>query len=624
MSSSNWNILGASTVAGTSPVSVAGSVSTLTINVQKAQAIAATDATKVGLAAFDNTDFSVDANGFVSFTGAGAAETLTGNSGGAVSPTLNNINIVGTGSLTIVGSPGTSTLTTQLTGLTNHAVLVGAGTATITNVGPTATAGQVLQSAGSSADPVFSTATYPATTTINQILYSSSNNVVGGISASIDGVLISSHTGIPSWLANSGTPGFILTANSGAPPSWQTASASGAITTITGNSGGAESPSAGNFNILGTGSITVAGSANTETVQLTGLTNHALQIGAGTATLTQLGAGTTGQVLQTNTTADPTWSTATYPSIATGTGTILRADGTNWVATTATYPATTTINQVLYSSSNNVVAGITAANNGTLISGTTGIPSWLSNGTTGQVLTATTGSPPSWGANAAFQSVNTQVFTGNGTYTPTSGMKYCIIEVMGGGGGGGGCSSTGGATVGASGGGGAGGYSRKTVTAATIGASQSVTVGAGGAAGGVGNTTGTTGGTTSVGAIISATGGVGGTFPDVGSAIVVSGSGGAGGIGSSGDFNIQGGAGGASFGALVGAVRAVYSGQGGNSVYGGGGISGCSSTDATQITGAAGNNYGSGGAGGMNTTNNGTGAAGGAGKAGLVVITEYI
>jgi len=34
------------------------------------------------------------------------------------------------------------------------------------------------------------------------------------------------------------------------------------------------------------------------------------------------------------------FSTATYPSTATGTGKILRADGTNWVASTATYPDT--------------------------------------------------------------------------------------------------------------------------------------------------------------------------------------------------------------------------------------------------------------------------------------------
>lgn len=34
------------------------------------------------------------------------------------------------------------------------------------------------------------------------------------------------------------------------------------------------------------------------------------------------------------------FSTATYPSTATGTGKILRADGTNWAASTATYPDT--------------------------------------------------------------------------------------------------------------------------------------------------------------------------------------------------------------------------------------------------------------------------------------------
>lgn len=38
-------------------------------------------------------------------------ETLTGNSGGAVSPTSNNIDIVGSGSITVVGNPSTSTLT---------------------------------------------------------------------------------------------------------------------------------------------------------------------------------------------------------------------------------------------------------------------------------------------------------------------------------------------------------------------------------------------------------------------------------------------------------------------------------------------------------------------------------
>lgn len=52
----------------------------------------------------------------------------------------------------------------------------------------------------------------------------------------------------------------------------------------------------------------------------------------------------------------PAWSTATLPSTATGTGTILRADGTNWVATTNTYPTTTGVGQILYATSANVIS----------------------------------------------------------------------------------------------------------------------------------------------------------------------------------------------------------------------------------------------------------------------------
>ncbi len=102
------------------------------------------------------------------------------------------------------------------------------------------------------------------------------------------------------------------------------ASGTGVIKTITGNSGGAESPSAGNFNILGTGSITVAGSANTETVQLTGLTNHAVLVGAGSATITKLAVGSSGQVLIGATGADPAFATLT----STG-GTIAFTTGAN-------------------------------------------------------------------------------------------------------------------------------------------------------------------------------------------------------------------------------------------------------------------------------------------------------
>ncbi len=75
----------------------------------------------------------------------------------------------------------------------------------------------------------------------------------------------------------------------------------------------------------------------------TAVTNHALIVGGATSsTLTNVGpSATTGQVLQSaGSSADPAFSTATYPSTATVTGKILRADGTNWVQTTATFPDT--------------------------------------------------------------------------------------------------------------------------------------------------------------------------------------------------------------------------------------------------------------------------------------------
>lgn len=57
--------------------------------------------------------------GFLDTSGGGGGniQTLTGNSGGIIPPTGNNINIVGTaGQVDVVGNPATSTLTISLTG----------------------------------------------------------------------------------------------------------------------------------------------------------------------------------------------------------------------------------------------------------------------------------------------------------------------------------------------------------------------------------------------------------------------------------------------------------------------------------------------------------------------------
>ena len=470
----------------------------------------------------------------------------------------NSLNISSVG---LVNFDGTSVFTGVT--LTQHDVLVGAASNSITSVAPSATSGVPLISQGAASDPAFGTAV-----------------VAGG----------------------------------------------------------------------GTGRIT--------------LTNHGVLVGAGTTAITQLAAGSSGQVLQSGgASADPSYSTATFPATATSTGTILRADGTNWVATTSTYPNTNAVSTLLYASATNVMSALATANGGVLVTSNTGVPSILAgSGTSGQVLQAVSGAAPAWStptypstsgtarkmlvsdgtnnvystetwavpgssgnilksdgtnwvsvSNPAFVSIVVQVFTSTGTYTPTSGMLYCTIEVVGGGGGGAGVAATDSTHIALGGGGGGGGYARKTVTAATIGVSQSVTIGAAGT-GGTGNNGGGTGGTTSVGAIVSASGGGGGVNGSSGS-----GNGGAGGLGSSGDININGAGGGMG----AGVVNLFCAGSFGGTSYFGGGAASVGQNSGHQ-NGGNGTAYGGGGGGGMTTNSSGTAANGGSGFAGVVVITEYI
>ncbi len=67
-----------------------------------------------GIAHFDSTDFTVDSNGFVALAGAGAGQTITGDTGPALPPTAGNWNIVGGVPL----SAGTNASVTSGTGST--------------------------------------------------------------------------------------------------------------------------------------------------------------------------------------------------------------------------------------------------------------------------------------------------------------------------------------------------------------------------------------------------------------------------------------------------------------------------------------------------------------------------
>lgn len=213
--------------------------------------------------------------------------------------------------------------------------------------------------------------------------------------------------------------------------------------------------------------------------------------------------------------------------------------------------------------------------------------------------------------------VKKQIFTATGTYTPSAGMVYAVVECIGGGGGGGGTGNPAASTASQGGGGGGGGYSRVTVTAAAIGASKAVTIGAAGGGGATGNNAGSGGGDTSLGALCVAKGGSGGTG-NSGATLPL---GGAGGLAASGtgDLTITGQSG--QNGAANGSSLFIPSGAGGSSGFGYG-AGAAALIVATPTTGNAGLLYGGGGGGGMSFSTGGTAAGGGAGG-GLVSVQEF-
>jgi len=136
---------------------------------------------------------------------------------------------------------------------------------------------------------------------------------------------------------------------------------------------------------------------------VTSFTAYGLIAGGTTATgsLQQVTIGSAGTILQSGGAAAlPTFSTATYPSVATSTGSFIYANGTNFVAstslwpntvgtvgkiirsdgttnayTTSTFADTYSASTILYSNGANTVTGLATGNNGILVTSNTGVPS---------------------------------------------------------------------------------------------------------------------------------------------------------------------------------------------------------------------------------------------------------
>ena len=195
---------------------------------------------QTGNAEYTLTSFTSSSTGLSSVwtllgTNTGALNTLTGDSGGAISPSAGNITIAGTsGQITTVGSG--STITLSLTGpytpatYTAHSVLLGEGTSSISSVGPGATSGIPLINQAA-ADPIYGTAVVAGggtgATTLTGILTGNGTSAFTANAVTNHGVLVAGASNAVSSLTV-GTNGQVLLGSTGANPAF------GTLTTSTG------------------------------------------------------------------------------------------------------------------------------------------------------------------------------------------------------------------------------------------------------------------------------------------------------------------------------------------------------------------------------------------------------
>ena len=223
-----------------------------------------------------------------------------------------------------------------------------------------------------------------------------------------------------------GTTGFVLTsAGPGVAPSYQAVTASGAVTSVSGGN-----------------NITISGTATAPIVNVSGTTQHAIQIGNATNSLTSLGVGTTGQVLTGVTASDPVWASPAASSIS-----ITGDTGGALVGAAFTFTGGTTGLTFGGAGSTETLSGTLAVKNGGTGAATlTGV--LIGNGTsavTGNAITqydvlvggvsnaissiapsATTGIPLVSGGAAANPSFGTAVVAGGGTGNTTF-TAYSLI-----------------------------------------------------------------------------------------------------------------------------------------------------------------------------------------------------
>ena len=392
---------------------------------------------------------------FQNVSGVGSSGQILTSNGAAALPTWENATAA-TGvaltrvddtnvTLTLGGTPATALLEatsitagwagqlsvarggTGLASLTAHYLPIGNGTTALTLLAPNATSGIPLISQGVSADPAYGTSVVAGGGTGNTT-FSAYSVVCAGTTA----------TGAFQNVSGVGSSGQVLTSNGAAAlPTWENVSGTGTV-----NSG-----TANQLSYYATTGTAVSG--------LTSANNGTLVTSNSGVPSILAGPGTTGNILQSNAAAAPSFSTATYPSTAGTAGSIIISDGTNEITstslwpntvgtvgkiirsdgttnayTTSTFADTYAVNTLLYASGANDVSGLATANSSILATSSTGAPTWVGSLTDGQLLIGSTGATPVAATLTPGTGIN--ISNGAGSITiSSSGGGYGWTEVTG-------------------------------------------------------------------------------------------------------------------------------------------------------------------------------------------------